>query len=604
MNKLVRKLSTLIITTSAALIIFPQNSSATMSSSQIDQIARKVTVKIEDDNRSNGSGVIVAKLGSTYFVLTAEHVVKTEQGYTISTHNGKTYPAKYSSMVKLPNVDLAVVPFSSQENYAIAKLGDSNKVRRGTKTFIAGFPAVTRKYRFTNGDVVANASSKAVELGYTLIYSNPTDRGMSGGGVFNENGEIVGIHGKADDTGSEKGERVLTGYKAGIPVNTFLTILPNTKLALGFGVPTSSDNGATAIDDLIAKAIELARREKYRELLAVTEKAIKDGVANDVIYVANGFALSNLGDKKGALLAYNQALRINPNSFLAYSSRGNVRYTSGDKQGAIEDYNQAIKIVPNYAITYHNRGTARADLGDNQGAIEDFNQAIKIEPNFLNPYVNRGNVRSSLGDKKGAIEDFNQVLKISPNFATAYYNRGAARSDLGDTQGAMEDFNQAIKINPNAAAAYYFRGNTRSNLGDKKGAIEDFNQAIKINPNFASAYVFRGIVRSDLGERRRAIEDFNQAIKIDPNFALAYYNRGFERSDLGDKKGAMEDYNQAIKISPNYAPAYNNRGVTRSDLGDKQGAINDLSKAAELFDKQGDQSGKNRVLRSLRRLQN
>jgi S1-C subfamily serine protease len=252
MNKLVLKLSTIVITTSTVLIIFPQNSFAAMSSDQINQIARKVTVKIEDDNSSNGSGVIVAKLGGTYFVLTAEHVVKTEQGYTISTPDGKTYPAKYRSMVKLPNVDLAVVPFSSEENYAIAKIGNSNKIRKGNKTFIAGFPAVTSKYRFTNGDVVANASSKAVELGYTLIYSNPTDRGMSGGGVFNEDGEIVGIHGKADDTGSEKEERVLTGYKAGIPVNTFLTILPNTKLALGFSVPTSYDNGATAIDDLVA----------------------------------------------------------------------------------------------------------------------------------------------------------------------------------------------------------------------------------------------------------------------------------------------------------------------------------------------------------------
>ena len=454
MNKLVRKLSTLIITTSAALIIFPQNSSATMSSSQIDQIARKVTVKIEDDNRSNGSGVIVAKLGNTYFVLTAEHVVKTEQGYTISTHNGKTYPAKYSSMVKLPNVDLAVVPFSSQENYAIAKLGDSNKVRRGTKTFIAGFPAVTRKYRFTNGDVVANASSKAVELGYTLIYSNPTDRGMSGGGVFNENGEIVGIHGKADDTGSEKGERVLTGYKAGIPVNTFLTILPNTKLALGFGVPTSSDNGATAIDDLIAKIIELEERGDYRQVLAFTEKVIKDGVANDIIYLAYGHAHFRLGDKNRALSAFNQALEINPNNVDAYSNRGGVR----------------------------------SELGDNQGAMEDSNQALRIDPNDVHAYINRGNARSALGDKRGAIEDYNKALRINPNYPLTYSNRGVARSDLGDNQGAIEDLNQALRINPNFALAYNNRGRSRFNLGDNQGAIEDFNQALRINPNSTSAY--------------------------------------------------------------------------------------------------------------------
>jgi len=535
MHKLIHKLSTVVIT-ATVLIIFPQSSFAAISSDQINQIARKVTVKIEDDNRSNGSGVIVAKLGSTYFVLTAEHVVKTEQGYTISTPNGKKYPAKYSSMVKLPNVDLAVVPFSSQESYAIAKVGNSNKVRKGNKTFIAGFPAVTRKYKFTNGDVVANASSKAVELGYTLIYSNPTDRGMSGGGVFNDNGEIVGIHGKADDTGSEKEQRVLTGYKAGIPVNTFLTILPNTKLALGFSVPTSSDNGATAIDDLIAKTAELERRGEFRELLAFTDKAIKDGVANDYIYVAHGTSLLILGDKKRALSAYNQAIKINPN----------------------------------YAGAYNNRGFIRSALGDNTGAIEDYNQSIKINPNYASAYNNRGFVRSALGDNTGAIEDYNQSIKINPNFPVAYSNRGLARYALSDKQGAIEDFNQALKIDPNYSKAYYNRGTTRSDLGDKQGAIEDFNQAIKINPNYVKAY----------------------------------NNRGTARSDLGDNIGAIEDHNQVLKINPNFAHAYTNRGVTRSNSGDKIGAIEDLNKAVELYDNQGNQAGKNSVLRLLRQIQN
>jgi tetratricopeptide (TPR) repeat protein len=569
MYKLFLKLSTVVITTSTVLIIFSQSSFAAISSDQINQIARKVTVKIEDDNRSNGSGVIVAKLGGTYYVLTAEHVVKTEQGYTISTPDGKTYPAKYRSMVKLPNVDLAVVPFSSEENYAIAKLGNSNKIRRGNKTFIAGFPAVTSKYRFTNGDVVANASSKAVELGYTLIYSNPTDRGMSGGGVFNENGEIVGIHGKADDTGSGKGERVLTGYKAGIPVNTFLTILPNTKLALGFSVPTSSNNGATAIDDLIAKTLELEDRGDYRQVLAFTEKVIKEGVADDIIYVAYGNALFKLGDKKSALSAYNQALKINPNNVVAYSSRGVARSHLGDKQGAIEDYNQAININPNYADAYSNRGVARSDLGDKQGAIEDFNEAIKIDPNFVFAYSNRGFVRLYLGDKKGAIEDHNQAIKINPNLAQVYYNRGVVRSDLGDKKGAIEDYNQALKINPNEAGTYYTRGVARFSLGDKQGAIEDYNQALKINPNEAVIYSSRGVARSNLGDRQGAIDDFNQALKINPNYADAYYARSFARYKLGDKDGAIDD----------------------------------LNKAAELYDSQGNQAEKNVVLGILRKLQ-
>ena len=600
MHKLAHKLSTVVITVSTVLIIMPQSSFAAMSSGQIDQVAKKVTVKIEDDNRSNGSGVIVAKLGSTYFVLTAEHVVKTKQGYTISTPDGKKYPAQYSSMVKLPNVDLALVPFTSKENYAIVKVGDSNKVRRGNKTFIGGFPSATRKYRFTNGAVVANASSKAAELGYTLIYSNPTDRGMSGGGVFNDDGEIVGIHGKADDTESEKEQRILTGYKAGIPINTFLTLVPNTKLALGFKVPTSSDNGSTAIDDLIARAGVLQRIQDYRGLLALTDKAIKEGVVTGSIYAARAEALVYLGDNNSALLAYNQFLKIDPNNAIIYGNRGSVRSNLGDYQGAIEDYNQSIRINPNQVFSYNNKGTARSNLGDYQGAIEHYNQAIRIDPNYASAYNNRGFARSALGDNQEAIKDYNQAIRIDPNYASAYSNRCSARSDLGDKQGAIEDCNQALKIRPNDAHAYNNRGVARSALGDKQGAAEDYNQAIRIYPNRAEPYNNRGINRSNLGDKQGAIEDYNQAIRINPNYASAYSNRGVARSALGDKQGAIEDCNQAIRIDKNSALSYNNRGVARFQLGDKQGAINDLNKAAELYDNQGNQAERNKALRSLR----
>ncbi|MTJ23240.1 tetratricopeptide repeat protein, partial [Dolichospermum sp. UHCC 0352] len=40
----------------------------------------------------------------------------------------------------------------------------------------------------------------------------------------------------------------------------------------------------------------------------------------------------------------------------AYSIRGNVRNELGDKQGAIDDYTQAIKIDPNLYLAYSIRG--------------------------------------------------------------------------------------------------------------------------------------------------------------------------------------------------------------------------------------------------------
>ncbi|MFN7201411.1 MAG: tetratricopeptide repeat protein, partial [Aphanizomenon sp.] len=88
------------------------------------------------------------------------------------------------------------------------------------------------------------------------------------------------------------------------------------------------------------------------------------------------------------------------------------RYKLGDLKGAILDYNQAIRLNPNYAGVYNHRGFTHHDLGDFPGAIRDFNQALKLNPNFPEAYQNRGITRNALGDKPGAISDLNTAASL------------------------------------------------------------------------------------------------------------------------------------------------------------------------------------------------
>jgi tetratricopeptide (TPR) repeat protein len=98
--------------------------------------------------------------------------------------------------------------------------------------------------------------------------------------------------------------------------------------------------------------------------------------------------------------------------YTAYNNRGNARTALGDKKGAITDYNQAIKLKPDFADAYGNRGNARATLGDQKGAIADYDQAIKLKPNLAEAYYNRGVVRTALGDQKGAITDYQKAADL------------------------------------------------------------------------------------------------------------------------------------------------------------------------------------------------
>ncbi|MBD2389783.1 tetratricopeptide repeat-containing serine protease family protein [Aphanizomenon flos-aquae NRERC-008] len=355
------------------------------------------------------------------------------------------------------NIDLAILQFTSKKDYQVAKIGNSDEVKRLINVHVAGFPRQTggvRKsiYDCRSGRVIDNLPEN-IDSGYNLFYDNPTLGGMSGGAVLNDQGEVIEIHGQGEESNDVDIDRinssvaiVKSGRNSGIPINTFLRLSARNGVDVGVRFPDASKIKRSQTDDYFAQGVE---------------KGLQ-------------------GDNLGAIVAYTEAIRLNPKYAEAYNRRGIVYVNLGDKQAAIDDFTQAIKINPNYDKAYNNRGNVRSDLGDKQAAIDDFTQAIKINPNYANAYNNRGNVRYDLGDKQAAIDDFTQAIKINPNYDKAYNNRGSVRDDLGDKQGAIDDFNLAIKINPNDAEAYNNRGNVHYELGDKQGAIDDFQQAANL----------------------------------------------------------------------------------------------------------------------------
>ncbi|MBX9256677.1 serine protease [Desmonostoc muscorum CCALA 125] len=485
-------------------LIQPQFATA-LSSTEVGKIAKAITVLIDNKNGS-GTGVIIQRKDNTYTVITAKHVIETQAKYEIVTPDNQRYQLNYDTVKKLPEVDLAVVQFTSNQNYTVAKIGNSNATTEGTTAYVAGFPQATAAisstiYNFTDGRITANAS-KPLRDGYALVYSNVTLPGMSGGPVLNDKGELVGIHGRGDEADIETSKinstvaYVKSGFNLGIPINTFLRLSTQAGVDLGVTPPSIPTAKAPKADDFYIQG-----GDKYDK-----------------------------GDFKGAIADYTKAISLNPKYLNAYNNRGLARYNLGDFQGAIDDFNQALKINSQDADSYNNRGLARSALGDRKSAIADYNRAIEINPNYLFAYNNRGIARNSLDDSKSAIADFNQALKINPNYAEAYTGRGISYYQLGDKQKAIADFTTALRINPNLAPPYASRAIARFDLGDKKGAITDFNQALRLNPNFAPAYTGRGIARYQLGDKQGAIADLQKA------------------ANLNLEQGKTDDYQQLLEL--------------------------------------------------------
>ena len=146
----------------------------------------------------------------------------------------------------------------------------------------------------------------------------------------------------------------------------------------------------------------------------------------------------------------------------------------------IASYDQAIKIKPDLYEAWSNRGVALSNLGRNEEAIASYDQAIKFKPDYHKAWSNRGNAMDELGRYEEAITSYDQAIKFKPDYREAWSNRGVAMVNLGRNEEAIISYDQAIKFKPDYANAYFGKGFTNKVLGNNKAAIENFTQASEL----------------------------------------------------------------------------------------------------------------------------
>jgi len=140
---------------------------------------------------SGGTGFL---FGSQDYIITNYHVVKGTSEVTVKFTNGESINAEV--VARDTQNDVAILKLTKSPSFQSRemKFGDSSMVRMGDKVFTIGYPFINimgYKPKYTEGVISAVTGIKDNPTVFQTTV--PIQPGNSGGPLFNDKGEVVGL---------------------------------------------------------------------------------------------------------------------------------------------------------------------------------------------------------------------------------------------------------------------------------------------------------------------------------------------------------------------------------------------------------------------------
>ncbi|MEO0434644.1 MAG: tetratricopeptide repeat protein [Cyanobacteria bacterium J06656_5] len=278
----------------------------------------------------------------------------------------------------------------------------------------------------------------------------------------------------------------------------------------------------------------------YGLAIATLETLLQNDPNQPRLWYTKAVALLSLKQPTAAIIAIEQALRLNPNMAIAHRLLAKAHRQTGDTSKAIMAYKQATRLY----LNAQNRTNAQACLAEIE-TLRPNTEPLISSKGFLDDAI----AATQQGNYRKAIQDLNWLLQLEPHNVEALVQRSFAHTYCHNADTAIKDIAKAMELAGQAPTIQLKRGEVYLLLGHIESAISDFSTLLEnkaVNP--APVYYLRGRAFQDINNLEQAFQDFSQALAKQPNNAEYHQARGETSQDQGHLEESLTDYRQAQKL--------------------------------------------------------
>lgn len=518
---------------------------------------------VGNDKQWSGSGIAIAPK----YVATNYHVVEDANTLIVTGINGNTnknYDVEVVATDKYNDLAILKISDTSFSGFSAFKYGFSTTTKDlGTDIFVLGYPLIStmgEEIKLTNGIISAKTGFQGDVSLYQI--SAPIQPGNSGGPLFDDNGDLIGIV-NAKHNGAEN-----VGYA--IKLSYLKTLIESADLH----IPLTANN--------TIRTLPLKEKVKAISPMVVMIKAnVKSAttISNKTSATTKNTTTPTATQMARAEELYNKTLEAmkvgNNEDAYRYIKQCNEIYTTtqsmlfqgylaaslDETEAAIEAYEYCYSKDFQTEYVSLELGKLYSDI-DREKAITYFTKCISINGRNIDAYFGRALLQEE-SNRDAAFKDYKQVIKygdlLEDNFsnryhiATSYNNIAYGYMCLGITDARVnENITAALDRMKIMDFIWDTDGEYAYKAGEYERCINSMNNAItiaKINKDKdrANSYLYRGLAYLKLGNTLHAYLDLEKAAELKDSTA----QEGIKKIDVSTLDFSEESESRIIK-KPTY----------------------------------------------------
>jgi tetratricopeptide (TPR) repeat protein len=269
--------------------------------------------------------------------------------------------------------------------------------------------------------------------------SAPLLPGFSGGGLFDEQGRLIGILSP---------QRVEGESLAFVLPSDWLSSPPEMAQAPG---STDPRHGLAWLNQTLA----LEKKADWRRLLKLSQQEARRDPSNATAWFNVGIASCNLKQYSQAVNAYREAIRHYAGYADAWHKLGVAYANLKDYDNATQAYDDALRIDPDNGEAWYDLGNTYYDLKKYPHAIHAYRQALRIDPENFRAWYKLGLTYDELKLYGEAVEAYRKTVVLQPENADAWYRLGVDYAILNERDRIREIYQTLRKLDPSRAERYF-----------------------------------------------------------------------------------------------------------------------------------------------------